>query len=600
MQTTIPSSRFYRNLFLVFLGSVVFSFFYLRPFKSAWHPFIAGDGLGYYAYLPATFIYHDTELNFAWFNKVYKANYVNSSFDNPEDNFLVKYGDKKINKYYQGLSFIWMPFFFVGHLAAKIMHAPCDGFSQPYQWSMALASLFYLLLALWYLRKLLHAILNNALIACIVPMFIFYGTHLFPYAIFSNSLSHVYSLCFNILFVFFLYKTFHGKNQQSVNASLALLFYCITVGIRPLNALVILLLPVFYSSTFNWRDLKRSKLVYLLLLICFGFIVYQARLMYLQTHSFFPYTYSNESFDFMHARFWEVLFSYKIGLFVYVPLILLSLVGLFYLPEKKWILMFVFFMGILFLYSAWWYWPINRRAMIDDYFVPAVLIGFVCVSIKKPAAQFGFYGLLMLSVFYYQLKNYQMQNGILDEFKTYKEVYWRNFFRTYKANMYLVEPSAIHDQQDFNFDFEKDADLSFVQKSKVQSGKQAMVLSPDKNFVQLAVLPFPKLFDTNKANCIRFSLSTFFEKGITAAHLFIQFYDTEGTSILDVPFYLHADDIFPNRWDLKEFGYEIENHKIINSYTVQSIGIAMWNLEAKKNIYVDDLKVEFILLKPGG
>ncbi|MEI6020738.1 MAG: hypothetical protein WCR21_06380 [Bacteroidota bacterium] len=598
MQTAIISSSRYRNLFYLFLCTVVISFFYLRPLKSAWHPFIAGDGLGYYAYLPATFIYHDKALNFAWFNKVYRAHYVNSSFDNPEDNFLVQYGDKKINKYYQGLSFIWMPFFFVGHLTAKLMHAPADGFSQPYQLSMAFASLFYLIIALWYLRKLLQLLFQHDAMAAVIPMLIFYGSHLFPYAIFSNTLSHVYSLCFNILFLYFLHKTFNEKNQVTIHAALALLFYCITVGIRPLNALVLLLLPVFYQPGFHWRNLKSNASVFFILLVCLVFIVYQARLMFLQTHSFFPYTYSNESFDFMHARFWEAMFSYKIGLFVYVPMLLLSMAGLFYLPHKKWLILFLFFMGILFLYSAWWYWPINRRAMIDYYFIPAIFMGFACRSIKWPAAKFTYYGLLFSSVLYYQLKNYQMQNGILDEFKTYKDIYWRNFFRTEKANMYLIEPNAIEKKQDFYFDFEKDADLNFVQKNKVQSGKQAMVLSPDKNFVQLAVLPFPKLFDTNKANCIRFSLSTFFEKDITAAHLFIQFYDTEGTSILDVPFYLHADDIFPNRWDLKEFGYEIENPSLINSYTVQSIGIAMWNLEAKRNIYVDDLKVEFILLKP--
>ena len=142
------------TLFFGFLISIIIVFLFFRPLNSPWHKFIAGDGFGYYSYLPATYIYNDTDYSFKWFNKIYKANYVYESFPNPEDNFLVAYNNKRINKYYQGLSYIWLPFFGVAHLVAKFFNYPADGFSQPYQLFIGFASIFYLIIGLVYLRKI--------------------------------------------------------------------------------------------------------------------------------------------------------------------------------------------------------------------------------------------------------------------------------------------------------------------------------------------------------------------------------------------------------------------------------------------------------------
>ena len=160
----------YQVIFAGFLCSVILCFFYLRPLDSQWDRMINGDGLGYYAYLPAKFIYHDTSLQFSWFNEVYQKHYAPGTFPNPEDNFLVKYGDRKINKYYPGLSLLWLPFFVCAHLYARISGAATDGFSQPYQISIALASLFYLLLGLIFLRKLILKLFPDLLIGTLIPI----------------------------------------------------------------------------------------------------------------------------------------------------------------------------------------------------------------------------------------------------------------------------------------------------------------------------------------------------------------------------------------------------------------------------------------------
>src|SRR6476661_3867483 len=85
--------------YAAFLVSILVMFLYFRPLNSPWHKFIAGDGLGYYSYLPATFIYHDSNYEFKWFNKVHDNNYVYSAFPYPDQNLLVQYQGRKINNY---------------------------------------------------------------------------------------------------------------------------------------------------------------------------------------------------------------------------------------------------------------------------------------------------------------------------------------------------------------------------------------------------------------------------------------------------------------------------------------------------------------------
>ena len=165
----------YNALFLGFFLSIAATLFYFRQLNSPWFPIIGGDGIGYYSYLPARYIYHDTNYDFKWFNKAYNDNYI-GGFANPEDNFMVQYKDKRINKYYPGLSLLWTPFFFIAHVIAEPLGYIADGYSLPYQVAIAIASLCYLFLGLYYLRKLLQKLFRNELVSVLIPITIFYGT----------------------------------------------------------------------------------------------------------------------------------------------------------------------------------------------------------------------------------------------------------------------------------------------------------------------------------------------------------------------------------------------------------------------------------------
>src|SRR5204863_9827397 len=128
------------------------------------------------------------------------------------------------------------------------------------------------------------------------------------------------------------------------------------------------------------------------------------------------------------------------------------------------------------LYSSWWYWPIVKRAMIDWYVIPCIFLGALIskFSFKRlPVIMF-----VMICVLYYQLKEYQVRNGILDEYLTYKEIFWRNFFRTGKSLQYPVPPESIVKSEKFEEGFESPFAGNLSQEV-AHSGKQSLVLDPD-------------------------------------------------------------------------------------------------------------------------
>jgi hypothetical protein len=578
------------------LLSVVLYAVWLRPLNSPWHPFIAGDGLGYYAYLPATFIYHDKSYRFDWFNEAHNANYVYSAFENPEDNLLTVYGYRKINKYYQGLSYIWLPFFLPAHAFARVMKYKADGFSRPYQVFMGLASLFYLLIGLYYLRKLLLRLFLSDVTATAVTAVVFYGTNLCTYSVFANTLSHGYSFTFVALFLYFIQRLAENVNVTRY-ALLAALVYVIGVTIRPLNGAVILLVPVFVRlRTFralNWRLAQGSAEV-LIILLCLGAAAWTAVINFRQTGSLIAYNYGDEKFDFTDPRFFDALFSYHQGLFVYAPALFVSFFGVPFLGMRRRLIVPLFFLLVVFLYSCWWYWPITKRASIDFYALPAICLAALCVRTRGTTARTLVAGVLFCAVAYFQFKSYQFRKGILDENATYKDVFWRHFFRTHKANIYPIDPSTIIAAHML----ETDVAGRFADKVDNTAGaprKGALLLDSANYICRVAQSPMPAFFDRPGFRKIRFSFRCYFAEGVKSMHVFIQFFDHSGKMIREAPFYLNEEDIVAGRWDLKEFGHEIADNEGLDRARVASVGFTVWNVRPTARIWLTDPKAEFIL-----
>src|ERR1039458_1658679 len=103
---------------------------------------LRADGKGYYAYLPAVFIYHDNQMDF--------ISYYEHKYNLPEDyaEFRQKLNGSYVDKYYAGVAILELPFFLLAHGISHILKLPTDGYAPLYQQFFALGVLFYLFIGM--------------------------------------------------------------------------------------------------------------------------------------------------------------------------------------------------------------------------------------------------------------------------------------------------------------------------------------------------------------------------------------------------------------------------------------------------------------------
>ncbi len=593
------SKTTYRIFFLGFLCSILISFFFIRPLNSPWHRFIAGDGLGYYAYLPAKFIYNDTHYEYKWFNAVYEKHYINSGSSSADEHFLVKYKDKKINKYYPGLSLLWLPFFALAHACALVFQFPADGFSLPYQWGIGSASLFYLFLGLYYLRKLIFKFSARAWISFIVPVLLFYGTPLFDFALNLNSLSHVYSFCVITVFSFYAFRYLNEEGNALYNFCLSLFLLAVLVTIRPLNILILAILPALAlrKGGISLGNFGRPGAAhFVVLLMTFWVATRQVYILKNATGEFFPNTYSGEPFYFLQPQVIKAAFGFQYGMFLYAPLLLLALLGAWYYPGKmkRWILP-GFFMFLFYIYASWWFWPITSRALIDFYVIPALLLSAL-LSHFSAKRRSGLMVLLTLCAFtgYYQLKQLQFRKGVLDANYTHAGLYFKNFFRTHKSHQFAVPPYSIQQSHIFTQNFEDTAYKGPRTGQQIYQGKYATFLDDQNEFTREFGGDLPSFFFQKGLAKIRFSFWVFAEENCSEFQVYMNFYNKSGKQTLSFPFYVKEDALRKNKWTEMQFGHEFAVDEIAVLKECR-VALFIWNNTKKNRLFVDEANVEIFL-----
>ncbi len=392
-----------------------------------WKSIIENDAQAYYAYLPAVFIYHD--LNFGFFETVEKEYFPDTWFD-----YRNAIGNVKVNKYYCGTALAQLPFFLTVHMFCS--GDGSNGWGKPYMIMISLAAIVWLLIGLFFLSKLLRLYnIHDAIISVVILLEVF-GTHLFYYTIGEPGMSHVYSFAFIAMFLYFGKRLFIKPSEASTYILLALCL-AFTIIIRPVNGLVVLSLPFLAGSSqalvkTTLDFLKKPSTIVLsavifLFVVCIQLIIYK-----IASGSFFIYTYANEGFNFFQPHFLAILFSYKKGLFLYTPLLLISLSGFYILWKKNRFELFslLFFLIVLnFVLSSWWMWwyggSFSSRVYVEFIPVFMVLLGIFINSIEKPAAKRLFITFALLVAMLCQIQTYQYRKGTIHWDSMTKELYWQ-------------------------------------------------------------------------------------------------------------------------------------------------------------------------------
>lgn len=382
---------------------------------------IRGDGLGYYMYLPNLFI--------------------NQSISNQEINNrqILGYKNRGINKYYVGTAVAMSPFFVWGYAIASIQKDKLDGYSPPFQKAISMAAIFYLLLGLFFIKRLLELYqIKDGIIAFSLVLIIF-GTNLITYIVVSPSMSHVYSFGMVSAFLYFSKKYFtHHKKSNFYFSSFLL---AMVILIRPIDGLIIFALPFLAGS---WEKLKNAiiniwnfKNIIISLFVFCSIVFIQPYMNFLQTGDFWVWNYQNEGFYFSNPQIWSILFSFRKGWFIYTPIAFISFIGLFYLIKQNkfaYTSLLFFFFILIYITSSWWNWfygpSFSQRPFVDFYALNAVLIALFISSINSKILKTNLIGINIILIILNLIQSYQYDQRIISTWDMNFEKYKYTFLKT--------------------------------------------------------------------------------------------------------------------------------------------------------------------------
>jgi len=406
------------------------------------------DVVNYYSYLPAVFIEHDLSLSFLndckhkhqgeryWPNKT------------PNGNYVIKMS--------MGMSLSYLPFFFMAHIYAKLFNYEPYGFSEPYQFAILISSLFYFIIGLYFLQKILSNYFNNNIILFSIFCLCF-GTNIFWTLTLGAGISHPVNF---MLMAIFLHYTIHWKIDSSYKTSLLLgILIGLLTLIRPINILASLFFIFFhfnklYQFHFNKNSI-RPLLKHFIIIGFFALLVFSPQLIYWKyiSNQFLFNSYVGEHFYFNNPHIIEGLFSFRKGWLVYTPMMLFSLIGLFFLKDKlkaftiPIILFLVIYIYVCFSWWCWWYGgSFGQRALIDVY--PFLAIPFAAFLQKLSHAskilRKSLYFIIFFFIFLNLLQTAQAKYNILHYDSMTRANYFEVFFTMTKKpdrEKYLLHPN---------------------------------------------------------------------------------------------------------------------------------------------------------------
>ena len=320
---------------------------------------IRSDGRGYYAYLPAIFLYNDPT-----FESSLEAETANAA-PNFNQYYLYQNAEgRRFNKYFPGIALLQAPFFGLGCMAASISGASIDGYSEPFEFAFLLGSLFYSLLGLWLLYQcLLLRIPDIKSVAPWLTIAIYISTTLLMYNTFTLGLSHHYSFFLFGLFAWCVLK-FQRQSHRKFVIGAGLTLGLIAL-VRPTNILIVLAIPLLLNNANELKVLigklfiNKARLFFLTFGSFVAVILLQFLLWKWQSGHWFTWSYSGEGFNFLHPAFFENLIGFRNGLFLHSPIILFSAIAAMFLFAKDrytagyWWLYFIVNAWVI---SSWWCW----------------------------------------------------------------------------------------------------------------------------------------------------------------------------------------------------------------------------------------------------
>ncbi|MFC2129472.1 hypothetical protein ACFLQX_01695, partial [Bacteroidota bacterium] len=229
--------------------------------------------------------------------------------------------------------------------------------------------------------------------------------------------------------------------------------------VRPSNILVFFILLLWDVKSF--RDFGQrvifflKKWPYVLLMIAAFFVIWIPQFLYWKavTGHFLFYSYGAEggAFYWLHPNILDSLFSYRKGWFVYTPIMLIAVLGIYLLRKRipQLFLPLVFLVVfMIYVQSSWWSWwfggGFGLRAYVDIYGLLAIPLAAVLeytFSNSRKVVRIGVPSVIVFLVLFQLLQHWQYRKNIIHYVGMHKELYWKSFMKFKRPWDYWVSLS---------------------------------------------------------------------------------------------------------------------------------------------------------------
>ena len=342
-------------------------FVWTEPSEDGQLRIITSDGKGYYSYLTGIFI----EKNF--------------SEQTADGRYFLENSAGVVNKYYPGSAVLMAPFMGIGYLAAG--DDLKEGYANPFHIAIGIGAIFYLMIGLWWLDGLLQLFEIDKLSRGITLIVISVGTNLMNYVLVEPAMSHVYSW-FAVTGFLYFFKSFTKDTSRGRNLFIASAFLGLIILIRPINGLVVFAIPFLSGSSSSLmaslRQVLKPSLLIPSALISIGIVAIHPLLVFIQSGTIELWTYTDEGFYFLHPAIFEFLLSWRKGLFLYTPVVLVGLLASLIRIKRQPYLTFsflAFIAVIVYFLASWWNWyygpSFSQRPFVEYLSVIALPLGFL-------------------------------------------------------------------------------------------------------------------------------------------------------------------------------------------------------------------------------
>ena len=594
--------------------TLVYSRFLLPRWET--HDFLSilsWDVFGYYLYLPAYFIHHDPGLNnFAWVKEILATYHPTIGFYQA---YLGPTGDY-VMKYPVGMAILYLPFFFIGHLFAVMLGFSPNGFTQPYQVSIAMGGLVYSIIGILILRKVLLKFFNDS-ISAIILVLIVLGTNYFELTAYDGAMPHNYLFTLYSLILWLTIKWHENPKWKFA------IFLGLTIGITILvrfTDAICFLIPLFWgihdkeSFKAKWNLLCEKYKQLIICIVCVVLVLF-IQMLYWKIHagSFIYYSYeSGEKLNFIAPYLLHVLFSFKKGWLVYTPMAIFMITGFYFTWKRNRSLFFVLFLFfvvnllIIASWPTWWYGgSLGQRTFMESYAFMALPFGYFILWLGQRKL---YVKILLAGVFLFFLtlnlfQTWQYMNFIIDPSMMNRAYYRVIFGKTHveeKDKKYL-HPVVIPGKREWKYendyfkrilayyDFEQsDQDYSGYQTADVaRTGKYSLKLTPGFHFSPGIWIKFKDL--TNQGSVwIRATGYVYFTS--TAREALASLVMTcchEGMALKYQTLDIEKENFLPDKWNKVTLDYETP----VISDRDDLLQVYFW-YRGKDALYLDDFIIE--------